>query len=294
MNYRHAFHAGNFADVVKHAALALLVERLKQKETAFAALDLFAGAGVYDLENEAARKTQEAEAGLFRLWPPPPQQGEAGEFGRLLAPWLGVVAQLNAGSASRRPRHYPGSPELLRRLLRPQDRLVLAELHPEEGGGLKRRYARDPQVAVHLRDGFEALPALVPPEVRRGLVLVDPPYEQPDEPQRLVRALKRAWRRWPTGVYLLWYPLKDPADSVPWLDALRAAALRPLLQAEITLFDQLPAWRLNGCGLLLANPPWRFEQALRALLQGLQPLLSRDGGASRVRWLGAKCDRAGT
>jgi 23S rRNA (adenine2030-N6)-methyltransferase len=173
----------------------------------------------------------------------------------------------------------------LRRLLRPQDRLVLTELHPEEAASLKRLYARDPQVALHLRDGFEALPALVPPPERRGLVLIDPPYEQPDEPRRLVRALERAWRRWPTGVYLLWYPLKDPADSAAWLEALRTSATRPLLQAEITVFDDLPAWRLNGCGLLLANPPWRFEQALESLLQGLQPLLSRDGGRSRVGWL---------
>jgi 23S rRNA (adenine2030-N6)-methyltransferase len=289
MNYRHAFHAANFADVVKHAALALLVERLKVKDTAFAALDLFAGAGVYDLEDAAARKTQEAEGGLFRLWPPP-----TGELGRLLAPWLGVVAQLNGGSTARRPRLYPGSPELLRRLLRPQDRLVLAELHPEEGAGLKRRYARDPQVAVHLRDGFEALPALVPPRERRGLVLIDPPYEQPDEPRRLAGAFERALRRWATGVFVLWYPLKDPAESAGWLDALRRAVTRPLLQAEIALFDELPAWRLNGCGLLLANPPWRFEQDVAALLQGLQPMLSRGGGGVQVRRLTSPGPQAGT
>ena len=293
MNYRHAFHAANFADVVKHAALALLVERLKEKDTAFAALDLFAGAGVYDLEDAAARKTAEAEGGLFRLWPPP-RIGPEGELGALLSPWLGVVAALNGGAAGRRPRLYPGSPELLRRLLRPQDRLVLAELQPDEAAALKRRYARDPQVAVHLRDGFEALPALVPPEERRGLVLLDPPFEQPDEPQRLVRALRRAWRRWPTGIYLLWYPLKDPADSGAWLEALRPALPRPLLQAEITLFDALPAWRLNGCGLLLLNPPWRFEATLAALLGRLQPLLSRGGGSARVGWLAAGETPAGT
>jgi len=289
MNYRHAFHAANFADVVKHAALALLVERLKAKESAFAALDLFAGPGVYDLEGEAARKTGEAEAGLFRLWPPP-----KGELGALLAPWLAQVAALNGAAGARRPRLYPGSPELLRRLLRPQDRLVLAELHEEEGAVLRRRYGQDPQVAVHRRDGFEALPALVPPAERRGLVLIDPPFEQPDEPRRLARALARAYRRWPTGVYVVWYPVKDPAELAPWLEALRQAVPRRLLQAELTLFDTLPAWRLNGCGLLFVNPPWRFEATLAALLRGLQPLLARDGGAARVVWLAGDDAAAGT
>jgi len=297
MNYRHAFHAANFADVLKHAVLALLVQRLQAKEGGLALIDLFAGPGLYDLEGEAARKTGEAEAGLFRLWPPP-----KGELGGLLAPWLTQVAALNGGpgvgpggrraAAARRPRLYPGSPELLRRLLRPQDRLVLAEMHEEEAASLRRHYARDPQVAVHRRDGFEALPALVPPSERRGLVLVDPPYERKEEPERLVRALARAYRRWPTGVYVVWYPVKELAALTPWLEALRQAVPRRLLLAELTLFDEQPAWRLNGCGLLLVNPPWRVEEPLAALLRGLQPLLSRGGGAGRVAWLAADQESA--
>ncbi|HKY93849.1 MAG TPA: 23S rRNA (adenine(2030)-N(6))-methyltransferase RlmJ [Kiloniellales bacterium] len=289
MNYRHAFHAANFADVVKHAALALLVERLQAKQGALAFLDLFAGPGVYDLEGEAARKTGEAEAGLFRLWPPP-----KGELGGLLKPWLDHVAALNGGRGTSRPKLYPGSPELLRRLLRPQDRLVLAELHEADGAALRRRYGQDGQVAVHRRDGFEALPALVPPPERRGLVLIDPPYEQLDEWDRLARALQRAYRRWPTGVYVVWYPVKDPSALVPWLGRLRQAVPRRLLQAELSLFDEQPAWRLNGCGLLLVNPPWRFVDTLEVLLRGLQPLLARSGGATRVAWLTGEDDQPGT
>jgi 23S rRNA (adenine2030-N6)-methyltransferase len=288
MNYRHDFHAANFADVLKHAALALLVQRLQAKAGALALFDLFAGPGVYDLEGEAARKTGEAEAGLFRVWPPP-----EGQLGLLLKAWLDRVAALN-GAGVRRPKFYPGSPELLRRLLRPQDRLVLAELHEEDAATLRRRYGRDPQVAVHRRDGFEALPALVPPPERRGLVLIDPPYEQPDEWDRLARALKRAYRRWPTGVYVVWYPLKDPGALQPWFDRLAEAVPHRLMRAELTLFDELPAWRLNGCGLLLVNPPWEFQTTCRALLAGLHPLLTRSGGTGRVVWLAGEDEPAGT
>ena len=289
MNYRHAFHAANFADVMKHAALALLVQRLQGKEGGLALLDLFAGPGVYDLEGEAARKTGEAEAGLFKLWPPP-----RGELGALLAPWLDRVAELNRGLGGGRPKLYPGSPELLRRLLRPQDRLVLAELHQEDLGSLRRRFGADPQVAVHGRDGFEALPALVPPAERRGLVLIDPPYEQPNEWDRLARGLRRAYRRWPTGTYVVWYPIKDSSSLQPRFEALREAVPRRLLRAELTLFDECPAWRLNGCGLLLVNPPWQFDATLGQLLAGLRPLLGRAGGAARVDWLAGEAPPSGT
>ncbi len=282
MNYRHAYHAGNFADVVKHAALALLLRRLQAKATPLAVLDLFAGIGAYDLAGEAALKTGEAAGGIGRLWPP------AARPAAELAAYLEVVAAMNPGGGGALPRHYPGSPELARRLLRPQDRLVLAELHPEDAGSLRRRYGRDPQVAVHGRDGFEALPALVPPAERRGLVLIDPPYERPDEPERLVRALARAYRRWPTGLYVVWYPVKDPAALVAFKEAARQAVPRRLLTAELTLFAQSPAWRLNGCGLLLVNPPWQSDTALAALLERLQPLLARDGGGSRVEWLASE------
>lgn len=243
-------------------------------------LDLFAGVGAYDLAGEEAGKTGEAAEGIGRLWPPPAKVPPD------VRPYLDVLAAMNAGgSVGSLPRHYPGSPELARRLLRPQDRLTLAELHPEDAGLLKRRYGRDPQVAVHRRDGFEALPALVPPAERRGLVLIDPPYERPEEADRLVKGLARAYRRWPTGLYVVWYPIKDPAPVAAFKQAARAAVPRRLLAVELTLFDETPAWRLNGCGLLLANPPWQSERALGELLAWLQPLLARGGGSSKVEWL---------
>jgi 23S rRNA (adenine2030-N6)-methyltransferase len=277
MNYRHAYHAGNFADVVKHAVVALILRRLLAKPQPMMVLDAFAGVGLYDLGGVEALKTGEAARGIQRVWPPP-----GGALGQGLAPYLDVVAALN-------PRGplalYPGSPELARRLLRLEDRLVLVELHPDDCGLLRRNLGRDPRVQIHQRDGFEALPALLPPAERRGLVLIDPPYEQPDEATRLAKALGRAYRRWPTGVYAVWYPIKERAPADALLAALRGVIPRRLLVAELTVFARDQAFRLNGCGLALVNPPWQLDQALGDLLPRLQPLLAQDGGGTRVEWL---------
>lgn len=275
MNYRHAYHAGNFADVVKHALLALILERLTAKPAPLAVLDAFAGIGLYDLLAPEAQKTGEAARGIGRLWPPP--RGLLG-----LAPYFSVLQAMNPAGAL---RHYPGSPELARRLLRPQDRLMLVELHPEDCAALRRALGRDERVQIHQRDGFEALPALLPPAERRGLVLVDPPYEQPDEAQRLVRAVARAYRRWPTGVYALWYPIKERGPAAALLAALKAAIPRRLLAAELTVFAEERAFRLNGCGLALINPPWQLDALLAEQLPRLQALLAQDGGGVRVEWL---------
>ncbi len=277
MNYRHAYHAGNFADVMKHLAVALILERLTAKPAPLAVLDAFAGIGLYDLAGVEAQKTGEAARGIQRLWPPP-----GGALGQGGAPYWRVLAELNPRGAL---QFYPGSPELARRLLRPQDRLLLCELHPDDCGLLRRNLGRDPRVAIHQRDGFEALPALLPPKERRGLVLVDPPYEQPDEAARLVKALARAYRRWPTGVYALWYPIKERAPAEALLAAIRGVIPRRLLVAEMTIFAEDQPFRLNGCGLALVNPPWQLDRVLGDLLARLQPLLAQDGGGSRVEWL---------
>lgn len=277
MNYRHAYHAGNFADVLKHAVVALILERLAAKAAPLAVLDAFAGIGLYDLQSPEAGKTGESARGIGRLWPPP-----KGPLGQGLAPYMAVLQALNPAGGL---RHYPGSPELARRLLRPQDRLVLVELHPADCAALRRALGRDERVQVHQRDGFEALPALLPPAERRGLVLVDPPYEQPDEARRLVRAVARAYRRWPTGVYALWYPIKERGPAEALLAALAAVIPRRLLVAELTVFAEERAFRLNGCGLALINPPWQLDGALAELLPRLQPLLAQDGGGTRVAWL---------
>lgn len=267
MNYRHAYHAGGFSDVVKHAVLALLIERLKEKAAAFSVLDTHAGIGRYDLDSEAAAKTGEWRAGIGRLL-----QGEAHP---LLAAYLDVA----------RAKLYPGSPRLIRALMRPQDRLVLCELHPEDYAALRREFHGDAQVALHHRDAWEALPALVPPAAKRGLVLVDPAFEATDEFARMLNALVAAHRRWAAGQYLLWYPIKHRAPVERFLGALRATGIRKLLLLELTVHRVLQAERLNGCGLILVNPPWKFDATMAELLPVLQGKLAQSGGDSRVEWL---------
>jgi 23S rRNA (adenine2030-N6)-methyltransferase len=267
VNYRHAYHAGAFSDVLKHAVLALLIERLKEKPAACAVLDTHAGLGQYDLQSEVAQKTGEWQLGIGRLL--------EGETHPLLKPYLEIA----------RAHLYPGSPRIARALLRPQDRLILCELHPEDFATLKRTFRGDAQVALHERDAWEALPALVPPKEKRGLVLVDPPFEATDEFAHALKALAAAHRRWPTGQYALWYPIKHRAPVEMFLGALKATSLKKLLLLELTVHRDLPAERLNGCGMVLVNPPWQFDAAMLELLPWLQARLAQSGGDSRVEWL---------
>ena len=286
MNYRHAYHAGNFADVVKHAVLALLLERLAAKPSPYFVLDTHAGIGRYDLAAEAALKTGEAAAGIGRLLAALAGQATPPE----LAAYLGAVAALNGAAAGgEMPRWYPGSPRLTRALMRPGDRLVLAEAHPEDARALKREFAGDAQVQVHHRDGWGALKAFLPPPERRGLVLIDPPYESADEADRLVAGLAAAHRRWPGGVYALWYPIKER----PWVwrlhEALAATGIRRQLVAELTVSPEDDWRRLNGCGMIVINPPWQVDGAISGLLSRLHGALAAgdgDGaGGWRVQWL---------
>ncbi|MEI7609350.1 MAG: 23S rRNA (adenine(2030)-N(6))-methyltransferase RlmJ [Rhodospirillaceae bacterium] len=284
MNYRHAYHAGNFADVVKHAVLALLLERLAAKPSPYFVLDTHAGIGRYDLASEAALKTGEAAAGIGRLLAAPAGEATPPE----LTAYLGAVAALNDGSPpGEMPRWYPGSPRLTRALMRAGDRLVLAEAHPDDARTLKREFAGDAQVQVHHRDGWGALKAFLPPPERRGLVLIDPPYESADEADRLVAGLAAAHRRWPGGVYALWYPIKER----PWVwrlhEALAATGIRRQLVAELTVFPEDDWRRLNGCGIIVINPPWQVDGAITGLLPRLHSALTAGEGAGgwRVEWL---------
>jgi 23S rRNA (adenine2030-N6)-methyltransferase len=272
MNYRHAFHAGNFADVVKHAVLAALVERLKQKETAFRVIDTHAGAGFYDLTGDAASRTGEWHDGIGRLYDQPLEAPVAG----LLAPYLDAVRAANDGGPLRR---YPGSPWIVRHLLRRQDRLTLTELHPEEAKALAGFFAGDRQVKVISLDGWLALGSFVPPKERRGLVLVDPPYEARDEFDRLADRFAGAYRRWPTGIYALWYPVKDLVAIDRLRLTLSASGIRRLLRAELSVRDRATPDRFNGAGLILCNAPWQFEATVEAILAALQPLLADAPGA---------------
>lgn len=260
MNYRHAFHAGNFADCVKHALFVHLLATMQAKPGGVMVLDTHAGIGRYDLEAAPAQRTGEWRAGIARLRtaPDPP-----------LAAYVGLVDE---------PGWYPGSPALARRMLRPQDRLVLCELHPEDHATLRRLFAGDRQVAVHRRDGWEAPAAFLPPPERRALVLVDPPYEAEGEFERLVAALRRGWGRFGTGVFAAWYPIKHLAPVRALHLAIRESGLRDVLAAGLWLRAPLDAARLNGCGLLIVNPPFGFAAAAQAILTALLARLG-DGEA---------------
>jgi 23S rRNA (adenine2030-N6)-methyltransferase len=272
MNYRHAFHAGNISDVFKHAVLVLLIEHLLQKDAAFCAIDSHAGQGRYDLTSEAADKTGEFRAGIGQLLAAAP------------APELARYAALVMAAQPAPPalQIYPGSPALLQALLRPQDRLIAMELHPEDAAVLRREFRADPRVHVHERDGYAGLRAFVPPRERRGLALIDPPYEAVDEMTVLVEALAAAWRRWPTGQYALWYPIKERGAIDQFHGALATAGLRKLLCVEfLPTRDQ----SLRGSGMILINPPWRLEDRLGALLAALGPALGRPDATARIDWL---------
>jgi 23S rRNA (adenine2030-N6)-methyltransferase len=244
MNYRHAFHAGNFADCAKHALLVWLLRALARKEAAFRVLDTHAGRGAYDLASPEALRTDEWQDGVGRLL-------DIAE-----GPLADYVALVRAAGA---PASYPGSPALVRALLRPQDRLLACELHPEDHAALRARFRADPQVAVHRRDAWEALVALTPFPERRGLVLIDPPFEQPGEFERLADGLAAVAQRFRGAVQAAWYPIKHRAPVRDFHDRLRAQGLRDLVAAELWLREPLDPQRLNGCGLLVANPPFRFE-----------------------------------
>jgi 23S rRNA (adenine2030-N6)-methyltransferase len=275
VNYRHLFHAGNFADVFKHAALMLLLRALHKKDTAFCYLDTHAGIGRYDFTASQVERNPEYREGIGRLWElsPPPAA---------LADYLAAVRRLNPDGTL---RFYPGSPRLARDLLRPQDRMLLCEKHPQEYVQLRTEFSGDAQAAVHERDGYEALKALLPPRERRGLVLIDPSYEQTDEFGQIEKSLAAAHKRWPTGIYAVWYPIKQRAPVAEFYAALRDGAWRKVLAAELMLFPEDTTFRLNGCGMVFINPPWGFDDALRALLPELQRALARSSGQTSVEWL---------
>lgn len=275
MNYRHAYHAGNFADVVKHGVLALVLDRLKAKDAPFCVLDTHAGIGRYDLWSEPAQKTGEFRDGILKVMAGPAPPG--------LEPYLAVVRAMNRSDGL---RWYPGSPHLEQALTRAQDRIVLLELHPEDARTLAETFENDPRIRVQHADGYIGLKAFLPPQERRGVVLIDPPFEATDEFARLMRGLRQAHRRWATGIYMIWYPIKHRAPVRAFHDALISSGLRKILVAELLLRPDTDPERLNGMGLVLVNPPWRLDDALRRLLPDL---LARFGsqatGRTRVEML---------
>lgn len=279
MNYSHAFHAGNFADVLKHIILVRLVEYLKKKDAAFRVIDTHAGIGSYDLTGEIARRSPEWKDGIGRLLAAELPQKAA----PLVAPYLDVIRQMNPGD---RLETYPGSPLLVRKLLRSQDRLSALELHPEYAKRLGALFEGDVQVRVNELDGWLALNAHVPPKEKRGIVLVDPPFEEKGEFIRLVDGLIKAHGKFAGGVYALWYPLKDTRAVHDFISALRDCGIPKMLRAELSIRPASNPPRLHGTGMIIVNPPFTLEGELRILLPALAQLLGDPGlGRHKLEWL---------
>ena len=263
MNYRHAFHAGNAADVLKHTVLVGLLQALKAKPAPFCYVETHAGRGRYDLDGAQARKTAEAAGGIGRL------RGAVG-LPPLLLDYLKLAGADGAGI-------YPGSPLLASRLLRHADSAQLCELHADEAAALRRLLRGDRRLHVHQRDGYAALKALLPPREKRGLVLVDPPFEAQEAEFRLIEAaLDTALQRWPTGIYAVWYPIKLGRQVQPFHRWLRGCGGKRVLAAELLLHPDDSPLRLNGSGVAIINAPWRFEELLRGVMPTLAQLLSQE------------------
>lgn len=280
MNYRHIYHAGNFADVLKHAVLALIVEHLKLKDAPFRVVDTHAGTGLYDLASNEAQKTGEWRDGIGRILAAEPPAGIVA----ILAPYLDVIRAENDGGDG--IVRYPGSPLIARRLMRRGDSLVVNEAHPDDAERLAALFAKDRQAKVLALDGWTALKALLPPKERRGLVLIDPPFEEPGEFKRLVHGLVEAHRRFATGTVMLWYPAKDVRTVQTFLRDVAALGIPKLLSAELFVDTPHADSGMVGTGLVILNPPFTLEAKLKDLLPYLATTLARTEGAeSRLAWL---------
>jgi 23S rRNA (adenine2030-N6)-methyltransferase len=291
MNYRHAYHAGNFADVLKHAVLARVIDYLKRKPAPFRVIDTHAGAGRYALTSLEAAKTGEWQDGIARLLGPeakplPPAVAD------LLQPYLDAVRAENPGLGLRqglRPglSMYPGSPCLALHLMRPHDVLIANELHPEELAQLKAAIGKDRRAKAMALDAGVAIKALLPPKERRGVMLIDPPFEEAGELARMVESLQQAMQRFATGVYIAWYPIKDTKPIDRFHAELAALALPSVLRVELLIQPPRHADRLNGCGLIVANPPFALERELATILPELSRRLAAPGGGGqhRLDWI---------
>jgi len=275
MNYRHAYHAGNFADVLKHVVLALVIDYLKRKEAPFRVVDTHAGRGRYVLTSKEAGKTGEWLTGIGRvLGPDAPPLPPAVD--RLLAPYRAAIAAENTPGAL---AVYPGSPLIAQKLMRSQDVLVVNELHPEERTALQTALGRDRRVKVMGVDGWSAVKSLLPPKERRGIVLIDPPFEEEGELARLANALAEGLQRFATGTFIAWYPIKDLKPIARFREGLEAPPGRSLLSVELMTRRPNDPGRLNGCGLIIANPPHTLQDELGAILPELTRRMAQDAAA---------------
>jgi 23S rRNA (adenine2030-N6)-methyltransferase len=267
MNYRHVFHAGNFADVAKHLALLGVLQHLRKKDGGFAVIDSHAGRGSYDLGGPEAMRTGEAADGIIRLT----KASLSGDLPPLLADYLALA----------RGPVYPGSPLLAAKMLRPQDRLVAVEKHPEDAAALAQVLQPYAKARVEQGDGYKRVTALLPPPERRGAVLMDPPFEAPDEFQAAAQAITKAYRRFATGIYLIWFPIKSAAEANGFCGEVLASGAAKVLRIDVAKRG-VAAGKLAAAGVLVINPPWQLDDELRLALDLAMPRLDAE---AKIEWL---------
>ncbi len=275
LSYRHSFHAGNHADVVKHIVQSLILDALKQKETPFVYHDTHSGVGRYDLTHEWSEKTGEYKQGIARIW----QQTDIPEE---LQSYLNSVAKLNDGDTL---RYYPGSPRVARAQIRDQDRMVLTELHPSDYPLLEQEFEHDRQVSIYKQDGFQRLKASLPPKERRGLVLIDPPYELAREYRDVVTAIAQSHKRWATGIYAIWYPVVNRHDIEDMIEGLAGLGIRKILQIELGVSADTNERGMTASGMIVINPPWKLESQMQAVLPFLKQAIAPVTGHYKVEWI---------
>ncbi|ENM3889157.1 23S rRNA (adenine(2030)-N(6))-methyltransferase RlmJ [Vibrio cholerae] len=275
LSYRHSFHAGNPADVLKHIVQSLILNSLQQKEKPFVYHDTHSGVGRYDLTHEWSEKTGEYKQGIARVW-------QQDNIPAELDSYLDAIRQLNQGETL---RYYPGSPRVARAHLREQDRMVLTELHPSDYPLLEQEFHRDRQVSIYKEDGFARLKASLPPQERRGLVLIDPPYELAKEYRDVVRAIAQSYKRWATGIYAIWYPVVNRCDIDDMLEGLQGLEIRKILQIELGVAPDTNERGMTASGMIVINPPWTLESQMQTILPFLKQAIAPATGHYKVEWV---------
>ncbi|OLQ92440.1 23S rRNA (adenine(2030)-N(6))-methyltransferase RlmJ [Vibrio panuliri] len=275
LSYRHSFHAGNHADVVKHIVQSLILDALKQKDKPFVYHDTHSGVGRYDLTHEWSEKTGEYKQGIARIWDNPniPQD---------IKSYIESIKTLNNGETL---RYYPGSPRVARAQIRQQDRMVLTELHPSDHPLLEQEFERDRQVSIYKEDGFKRLKASLPPQERRGLVLIDPPYELAKEYRDVVQAIYQSHKRWATGIYAIWYPVVNRCDIEDMIEGLEGLGIRKILQIELGVSPDTNERGMTASGMIVINPPWKLESQMQEILPFLQEAIAPVTGHWKVDWI---------
>ncbi|MGF1738078.1 23S rRNA (adenine(2030)-N(6))-methyltransferase RlmJ [Photobacterium satsumensis] len=275
LSYRHSFHAGNHADVVKHIVQSLILDALKQKDKPFVYHDTHSGVGRYDLQDERSEKTGEFKQGIARIW-------QRDDIPAEIASYIEAIKVLNNGDAL---RYYPGSPKVARAQLRDQDRMVLTELHPSDFPLLLQEFRGDSQVRIYKEDAFARLKGSLPPKERRGVVLIDPPYELKHEYMDVVKAIKESHKRWATGTYAIWYPVVYRENIDKMLKGLEDLGIRKILQIELGVEPDTEERGMTASGMIVINPPWKLESQMQAILPWLKEAIAPNHGHYKVEWI---------